>query len=179
MSAMKTLGLALLLIAINVISRCIPHVPNVTAMAAVALLAIRWMPHRSLAYLIPLISMLISDFLLGGFHETTFFVYLGLTAIIFFNEKRIQQFSTNFSIKNLGLSWLSASLIFFVISNLGVWLMGGLYPLTLQGLLQCFALAIPFYWTQMAGDFLYIFSLFGIFEAVRNQLQTKQAIFSE
>lgn len=165
----STVGLSFLLIAILVGSRVIPHVPNVTAVAAVGLLSLRWLSPRWMKYLVPLLGMIISDIFLGGFHSTSIFVFLALTLILWLNEKRMSQFSW----KNLILSWLSSGLVFFAMTNLAVWWFDKMYPRSLEGLLQCFFLAIPFYWTQLAGDFLYIFSLFGLFEALRAMNQSR------
>ncbi len=171
---------SMLLIGILVLSRIMPHIPNVTATAAVSLLAIRIFKYRFLRYLVPLLGMIFSDLLLSGMHSTSIFVYAAIVLIIYANENSLKNWDsfTEGKIKlqkfaSLIVPWLSASLIFFVVSNLAVWSMDQMYPKTVAGLFQCFAMAIPFYWTQMGGDFLYIFSLFGIFEFIRALNQSR------
>jgi hypothetical protein len=63
---------------------------------------------------------------------------------------------------------LLSSILFFIITNLGVWITGGgwFYPKTLQGLIECYALAIPFFRNTLAGDLIYTTMLFGLFEFV-------------
>jgi hypothetical protein len=42
-----------------------------------------------------------------------------------------------------------ASLFFWVLTNLGVWLSAGYYPLTVQGLILCYQMALPFLPAQL------------------------------
>ena len=58
---------------------------------------------------------------------------------------------------------MSGSLVFFVVTNLGVWLVGDLYPRTLDGLVTCYIAAIPFFRNTLAGDACYTVALFGGF----------------
>jgi hypothetical protein len=51
------------------------------------------------------------------------------------------------------LTVISASVSFFIISNLGVWYF--YYPLTWAGLSSCFILAIPFFVNSIASDLFY------------------------
>jgi hypothetical protein len=53
---------------------------------------------------------------------------------------------------NVGTILLS-SVIFFIVSNFGVWLL--YYPQTLEGLIQCYALAIPFFFNTVLGDLIF------------------------
>ena len=64
------------------------------------------------------------------------------------------------------LTVLGSSLLFFIVSNLGVWLL--YYPLTLEGLITCFTLAIPFFGNTIAGDLVYTAVLFFSFSAIKN-----------
>jgi hypothetical protein len=56
-----------------------------------------------------------------------------------------------------------ASIVFFVISNLGVWLFAGLYPMTIQGLETCFVMAIPFYKGTLLGALFYSSIFYGAY----------------
>ena len=46
-----------------------------------------------------------------------------------------------------------SSIIFFVVTNFGVWLIG--YPLTIEGFLACYLMAIPFFINTLLGDLFY------------------------
>src|SRR5260370_6786429 len=64
---------------------------------------------------------------------------------------------------------LAGSVIFFVVTNFGVWAFGGLdvngnpYPHTLEGFLYCYSEAIPFFKNTLLGDAMYSTALFGGF----------------
>jgi hypothetical protein len=116
-------------------SRFIPHPPNFTSLLALsfyipALLGIRYLPAL-------IISFAITDLFLG-FHSTTLFTW---GAVIF-----IGLLSKHF-IKNI-ISRISGALIgaciFFIVTNFGVWSIGS-YGYTMNGLLICYILAIPFF----------------------------------
>jgi hypothetical protein len=55
----------------------------------------------------------------------------------------------------------AATAVFFVLSNLGVWLMSGMYPLTSAGLVECFVMALPFLQNSVTSTFVFMGLLFG------------------
>jgi hypothetical protein len=57
----------------------------------------------------------------------------------------------------------SGGLLFFVISNLGVFLASGLYPHTREGLLLCYAAALPFLRNMLAGDLIWTVALMPVY----------------
>jgi len=63
----------------------------------------------------------------------------------------------------VGGAALAGSVLFFVITNFGVWLSSDLYPQTAEGLVVCYVAAIPFFRNTLAGDLLYACVLFGGF----------------
>ena len=58
---------------------------------------------------------------------------------------------------------LAASILFFVVTNFGVWALDSLYPRTLEGLVICYVAAIPFFANTLAGTLFYTAVLFGGF----------------
>ena len=64
------------------------------------------------------------------------------------------------------LASLSGSTIFYIISNFGVWAFSPMYAKSIAGLIQCYALALPFYGTSLIGDLLYCSLLFGAYQLV-------------
>lgn len=64
---------------------------------------------------------------------------------------------------------LSASMIFFIISNFGVWCSGFLYPLTMNGLVACYVAAIPFFKNTVLSDLFFSAFLFGVLMFSRKQ----------
>jgi len=56
---------------------------------------------------------------------------------------------------------LAASLLFFIVTNFGVWALGSMYPKTTEGLVACYLAAIPFFGSTLLGDAAYTVLLFG------------------
>ena len=129
-------GLILLL----VFFRLIHHPPNFTPLVAVAIMRGYLFKNLNLSFLVLFLSMLLADLFIG-FYEHMFFVYLSLFLITFIFFKIAHK--TNF--KNLFIFGFFGSLIFFLISNFGVWVQGSLYEKNLSGLINCYILAIPFF----------------------------------
>ena len=131
------------IILIAIVSRFIPHPPNFTPITAIALLASKGFDNRLASFFVPLVSMIISDFFLG-FHSTIFFVYGSYILITLYGR---------LSKKITVLTVIFSSMIFFVVTNFGVWLNG--YPITMEGFLLCYSLALPFFVYTLLGDIFY------------------------
>jgi hypothetical protein len=110
--------------------------------------------NKNLAYIVPLLAMALSDIFLG-FSGITIFVYAAfiLVSYIGLSSKKV-------SIKTI----LISSISFFVITNFGVWLIG--YPKTLNGLMECYTLALPFFRNSLIGDFFYAGVMYYAFEFI-------------
>ncbi len=150
--------LAILLIIIGIISRAIPHLPNFSPLVAIALFSGVYIKERY-AFLIPLFVYIISD-LIVGFHDIVFFTWSSILLIYFigyFLKKRT--FWTVF------VCTVFSSILFFVLTNLGVWIVGW-YPPAFNGLVQCYTLAIPFFRTSLISDLIYVGVLFGVYELI-------------
>jgi formate-dependent nitrite reductase membrane component NrfD len=65
---------------------------------------------------------------------------------------------------------LSASVLFFIVTNFSVWLLDGLYPLTFEGLMASYTAAIPFFRNAVLGDLFYAAVLFGGLALAERQL---------
>ena len=153
--------LVISLIGLAVASRLLPHPPNFAPITGIALFAAARFQQKWFAFLLPLFCLFITDLVLG-LSWINLFVYGAFALISLMGMRR----------KNLHFpSILAGSTLFFVVSNLGVWLLH--YPLTLEGLMSCFTLAIPFFGNTLAGDLFYTLVLFYTFSAVKKTyLQT-------
>ena len=91
--------------------------------------------------------MFLTDLFLG-FHMIMPFVYLSFMCISYIgiNSEKI----TNGTI-------FGSSLLFFLVTNFGVWFFG--YPNTLAGLVSCYTLALPFFVNTIIGDLVFTHSL--------------------
>jgi Family of unknown function (DUF6580) len=150
---------AVLLILFAAFSRLIPHPANFTPIAAIALFSGVYLDKKYFI-IIPSAAMLLSDIFLG-FHSTMIWVY-GSFAIIALLGLWLK------SHKNVGYIFgttLVSSVIFFIVTNFGVWL-SGYYGYSFSGFAECYIMAIPFFRNSVAGDLFYVTALFGIYELV-------------
>ena len=131
------------LIFFAILSRFLPHPPNFTPIAAIALLSSKGFDNRWVVFLIPIVSLFISDLFIG-LHATIPFIYISfiLIALLGMYVKKINIVSV-----------LLSSTIFFLVSNFGVWLL--YYPISTEGLVQCYTLALPFFFNTVLGDLVY------------------------
>jgi hypothetical protein len=148
-------------------SRLLPHPPNFTPIAAIALSSAVYLDKRY-AFFVPLAAMLVSDYFLG-FHSGMFWVYGCFVAISFIG---LWLRSHKRPLPVVGAS-LASSVLFFVVTNFGVWATGTMYPKTWAGVLECYTLAIPFFQNTVVGDLVYAASLFGLFELGRVVLKSE------
>jgi hypothetical protein len=151
-------------------ARLIPHPPNMTPIAAMALFGGAFLPKRRLAYALPLAAMLLSDIVLGitlygkamlASQATVYACLLGTVAMgKLIRDRR--------SVLNVAAVTLASSLLFFVVTNFSVWASEALYPRTLPGLMACYTAAIPFFRNSLIGDMAYAAILFGGFALLEN-----------
>ncbi|MFQ3599364.1 MAG: DUF6580 family putative transport protein [Chloroherpetonaceae bacterium] len=172
----------IILVFIGALSRLIPHPANFTAIAAVALFGAVKMKDKKQAILIPIAAMLLSDavfeimYRIGvsnfpGFHSGMWYVY-GAFMLVSLVGLWIRN---SFSIQRLALGTLVASLLFFVVTNFGVWL-SGWYGYTAEGLSACYIAAIPFYRNQVLGDVFFTAFLFGVDYIVKTKILAQKAM---
>ena len=150
------------LILILAFARLIPHPPNFTPVIAVALISGYFFKNINLSLLILLVAMLLSDLFIG-FYENMIFVYASLLLITFVFHK----ISKKINFKNLFIYCFAGSLIFFIVSNFGVWILGSpgvldvAYERNLSGLVECYILAIPFFGNTFLSTLIFAYP--GIF----------------
>ncbi len=144
--------------------RLVPHPPNFSPIIAIALFGGAYFSHRGAAFIVPLLAMGIADLFLG-FHQVMPFIYgsfLLIVGIGFYlkSNKRV--------LPILG-GTIGASILFFLVSNFGVWLTGTMYPMTFSGLTACYTAAIPFFHNTLLSGLLYSGVLFGSFELLKRK----------
>jgi len=155
---MKRLISPFIIILFAVILRILPHPPNFAPIAAMALFGGAYI-NKKYALIVPLAAMFVSDIFLG-FHPGMLFVYgsfliIGLIGMWLKNKGNA---------KIVFGAALFSSFIFFAITNFGVWLAGGLYPRTVDGFIQCYLYAMPFFRNTIIGDLFYVGIFFGCYE---------------
>ena len=138
--------------------RLVPHPPNFTPIGAMALFSGAYLGRRALAFAAPLAALLVSDAIIGFYPELAF-VYLGTVATVAIGWA----LSRRRRVLRVGAAALASSILFFLLTNFGVWLVMDYYPKTLDGLAACYVAAIPFFQNSVAGDLFYSALLFGGF----------------
>jgi hypothetical protein len=138
--------------------RLVPHPPNFTPIGAMALFSGAYLGRRAIAFAAPLGALLLSDLVLGFYHGQAT-VYFSVALIVMIGMAAL----TRVSAVRVGAAAIASSVLFFVITNFGVWLFSGFYPRTFVGLEACYVAAIPFFQNTVAGDLFYATLLFGGF----------------
>jgi hypothetical protein len=137
-------------------SRLIPHPPNFAPIGAMALFGGACFAQKRWAFVVPLAAMFLGDLVLG-LHRLMPVVY-GSFAMIVCLGFRLRRRRTVVPIAGAALA---SSVLFFVLTNFGVWALGSWYPKTLGGLVACYVAAIPFFHNTLLGDAVYSTVLFG------------------
>lgn len=152
--------LALVLIALGVLSRLSAHAWNFTIMGGLALFSGAFFSRKWVPVVIVYSSLLVSDFVIG-FHNQMPAVYFSFALMILAGAF--------LKVNSSRLAWVSTavlgSFVFFIVSNFFVWAEGSLYAPNWNGLLNCYTMAIPFYRTQLAAD---VVSTFALVEAAKS-----------
>ena len=138
--------------------RLVPHPPNFTPIGAMALFSGAYLGRKALAFAAPLGALLLSDLVLGFYHGQAT-VYFSVALIVMLGMVALSRVSP---LRVAGAAIVS-SVLFFVITNFGMWMFSGFYPRTMAGLEACYVAAIPFFQNTVAGDLFYATLLFGSF----------------
>lgn len=147
----------IVLIALVAFSRLIPHWPNFTPVMAIALFAGFSLKSRILQFAVPLTAMVISDLVLGLvlgsvwlLHDTTLYVYGAVVLGVLIGTAM----KASARWKQVVGGGAFASVMFFLVSNFGVWAGGTMYPMNITGLLACYEAGLMFSRDQGGSFFL-------------------------
>ncbi len=175
------LFVVLSIIVAGALFRFIPHWPNFTPVAAMALFGGAYLGRRHLAFIIPFAAMFLSDLVLG-LHADMWAVYLafGLTVLIgslIRNNPRVMNI--------IGAS-IASSLVFFLMTNFAAWLSSPFYPGTFSGLIQSYiaglaffnngSLGISFFVNELAGGLFYSGIFFGAYALARRWMPSHTSV---
>ena len=150
--------LVALLIALNVAARLLPHAPGFLPVAASGLFAARLLSVPVLALLVPVLGMILSDMALPGEDwriQAVGFAAIAIPALAGMATRRWR------SVVPVVATMIPCSILFFLLSNGAVWAFSGMYPLSWQGLVQCYIVALPFLEKTVLGDLFWTAVLFG------------------
>ena len=128
-----------------VLSRIIPHPPNYNSSIVLALYLPCIFGKRYV--MLPILGFAIADIFIG-LHEFLIFTWGSIFLISLLSKYYTSTISRTFGI-------LSSCLIFYFISNFGVWLVSGYYSHNIEGLIKCYTLALPFLKNSLLGNLLF------------------------
>lgn len=142
--------------------------PNFTPVIAMAIFAGAVLGARKVwAYLLPLGIMFISDLFIG-LHSTIPAVYLGIIVAVLLGSLMLKRISG----LNVILSGLAAALVFFIISNFGVWVTGMVgYPMNFSGLVDCYIAGIPFFRYMLISTLAFNIVFFLAYSLLRSRVR--------
>jgi hypothetical protein len=161
--------IALLFVLIGIGFRVIPHAPNFTPIAAIALFGGVYFS-KKIAFVLPLAAMFVSDIFLGFYEPKVMAAVYGsffLCVVLGIWLKKNKNWSSI-----LGSSFLTA-FIFFFVTNFAVFAFTPWYAKTFSGFLQCYLMALPFFRNTLLGDIFYISAFFGAYELARALINKK------
>lgn len=159
-----------LLIVLAIASRLIPHPANFAPMLAAGIFGGALFMDKKWAYIIPLVSIWLSDLLImnvvyGEYYDHFVWFYEGwywqyalyllmpfLSSLIFKNDITVGRIT--------GIS-IAGAVIFFIVSNFGTWAGGMIYPMTKEGLISCYIMALPYFKGTLLSNLFYSGVLFG------------------
>lgn len=145
----------MIIIVMAAIIRLLPHEPNVAPIGALALFSGAYLSKKQ-GLAVPISAMLISDFFLG-FHNTMVWVYGSFLLTVLMGY----WLRGNLNWKNVFLASTASSVLFFLITNFGVWASTTMYQKNLAGLFESYLMGLPFFRNSLVGDFGYNLIFFG------------------
>ncbi len=151
-------------IIVCVLARILPHPANFAPIAAMALFGGTYMGKKQ-AFVLPILAMILSDFVIGFDSLPMRFTVYGSFLIMVLTGFWLKKHK---NIKNVILATLFSSILFFVTTNFSVWAFGTIYPKNSTGLVQSYVFAIPFFRNTLLGDLFYSGIFFGGYEFVRS-----------
>jgi len=164
-------------------SRIIVHIDNFTPIAAMALFGGAYFSTKGKAWLLPLLTLFLSDMVIQGvvyeskfgfpLYKGWYWVYAAIALAVLFGKWIIKKVS----LKNVVLAALVSSVAHWIITDFGVWLVGctdlttgQLYTKDLSGLLKCYYLSIPYMKDFFFGTIFYSGIMFGAFELAQKKI---------
>ena len=177
MKGKSQLGIICLFIFVAALSRIIPHAPNFTAVGAMALFGAHYFKNKAWSFAIPILALWISDIILNNlvynvagssfslFNSGMLYIYGAFAAMILFGIF----FLKKINLSRLLFSGVVIGIIFFLITNFGVWFTSTMYPDTWSGLIACYTAGLAFLRNSIIGNVFFVLLFFGAYEWMVNK----------
>jgi len=152
-----SLIIGIILVVLAVTLRLVPHIPNFAPIGAIALFGGAVLGWR-IGLWLPLSAMILSDLVIG-FYQGIWFTWGAFLLIVLFGL----MLRKNNMLTKIAFGGFASAVIFFVVSNFGVWLTSGMYAHTFAGIVQNYTMALPFFRMTLVSDMFYSGVLFGTY----------------
>ncbi|MAT69200.1 MAG: hypothetical protein CMJ58_06705 [Planctomycetaceae bacterium] len=174
-AAVRDVLVFVLLVTLGVVGRWAQPTWNFTPLAAIAAMAgfyfRSWLP----AVLVPATTLAVSDLCLRSHDSLAVQVSVHVMMLLPLLLGRLAARNEGW---RRAACWVATGVVpataFFVVTNFAVWAFQGHYPMTLAGLAECYAAAVPFYRTMLAGDVAYVSALVATLYAAQ-QIELRSA----
>lgn len=143
------------------------EIPNFTPIAAIALFGATYIKRKEFAVIFPLVILFVSDLFIGLYDPLLMAGVYGSFILIAFIGFALRR---KVNVLTVTGSSLAASVIFFLITNFVVWAQGLWYPLSVEGLLSCYALALPFFRFEILGTLSFSLFFFGSYALMNRKI---------
>ncbi|QEC67803.1 hypothetical protein FRZ67_11025 [Panacibacter ginsenosidivorans] len=159
----------------NNLSSNITVLANYSPLAAMALFGSAYFKGNAKPLLFPLMAIFISDIILfntvykdygnGILYDGWLWVY-GAFLLIGISAKLIIRKVT---VQNIAVAIITAVLIHWIVTDLGVWIGSRIYTQTWVGLIECLNAAIPFELRLLTATVIYSTIMFAVFELMQKK----------
>jgi len=180
----STMILAVVLVLAAAVSRVLMYPDNFSPIIGMAVFSGAVIKNRKLAFLLPILSMFLSDVIFEvfkiapgfwGWGQLVGYGILALITVLAFNLKKI-------NVQNVVGYSIVSSIIFFILSNLSFFVLDNpvyhTYPQTVNGFFQCYVQALPFFRTSLVADLVYSAVLFGSYYALTHYVFNKKQVIA-
>jgi hypothetical protein len=149
----------LLLVTIVIVGRIVPHPLNFTPLLAVGMLCGMIYKSNTVAFLAMIFALVMSDFIIGtdsSLMHMVIYTSMVVPALLgkFIQPKQLAKAS---------VLTMVGTLFFFTTTNFAVWCLSDMYPHNLEGLRECYLMAIPFLKNSILGDQFWTILLIGAY----------------
>ena len=154
-----------------------PSMSNFSPVGAMALFGGAYFAKKQWAYIVPMTALWLSNLVLNnvfytkyyptfsfGFELAVFVSFALVVAIGIIVLKKV-----NFT--NLLIANVLGTIGFFIISKFFGWVVGKMYPQTMEGLGMCFTMGLPFLKNTLLSNLLFSAVMFGTFEYFKSQMK--------
>jgi hypothetical protein len=155
-------------------------IPNFTAIGAIAFMGGALIKNKWLRFVLPLSLLFVTDIIMnafiypeystGLFYDGMLWVYIPFVLSIVLGRVILKEQSPG----KVVFAGFVSGIVFFLLSNFGVWMSGTMYPKTGAGLMEAYYMGLPFFRNTLMGNMVYGLLIYFAFTLASKRI-TKQA----